>query len=132
MVGSGGLWSWHDGLVACVLAAVCGKFVLEMDIRWSTFKSPKGERFPQIQVFSEADARLFREAATLLEEGLGGVSSERLGGLDQTYWDLVVGEGRITLHLETFLGITVNPTDGSSATSESLDLLERAYEVLAE
>lgn len=61
----------------------------------------------RIEVSEEADWKLFEDVARVIEQGLGGCWKERLDGLDQRYWDLLVGERTLTLHLEHYLGISV-------------------------
>jgi hypothetical protein len=52
--------------------------------------------------------------------------------LDQRYWDFEAAGGRLTLHLEHYLGITLYPTAGAAADRASLRLLETAYELLTQ
>jgi hypothetical protein len=67
----------------------------------------------RIEVSEEADWKLFEDAARVLEKGLGGCWKERLDSPDQRYWDLVVDEHTLTLHLEHYLGISVVIPDGA-------------------
>ena len=61
----------------------------------------------RIEVSEEADWKLFEDVAGVIEQGLGGCWKERLDGLDQRYWDLLVDEHTLTLHLEHYSGISV-------------------------
>lgn len=61
----------------------------------------------RIEVSEEADWKLFEDVAGVIEQGLGGSWKERLDGPDQRYWDLLVDEHTLTLHLEHYLGISV-------------------------
>lgn len=61
----------------------------------------------EIEISESADWKLFENVAQVLEQGLGGYWKERLDGLDQRYWDLVVGDQILTLHLEQYWGISV-------------------------
>ncbi|WP_235661510.1 DUF3630 family protein [Pseudomonas coronafaciens] len=45
--------------------------------------------------------------ARVLEQRLGGRWIEKLDGLDQRYWDLLVDENTLTLHLEHYTGISI-------------------------
>ncbi|KTC53657.1 hypothetical protein AO262_25730 [Pseudomonas fluorescens ABAC62] len=60
-----------------------------------------------IDVSEKADWKLFEDLAWVLEQGLGGRWKEKLDGLDQRYWDLLVDKHTVTLHLEHYLGISV-------------------------
>ncbi|UFH50502.1 DUF3630 family protein [Pseudomonas sp. KNUC1026] len=60
-----------------------------------------------IEISEHADWALFEQVAQKLEQGLGGSWKQKADGLDQRYWDLVVGEQLLTLHLEHYLGISV-------------------------
>jgi len=102
-----------------------------MDVKWSKFKKPDGTEYQQIEVSDSSDWDLFNRLAEVLEKELQGQWIEKLDGLDQRYWDLNAKEGRITLHLEHYLGITVYPFDQENASPESLSLLNEAYDVLS-
>lgn len=101
-----------------------------MKVGWKPFTRPDGTTRREIEVSTEPDWVLFNQVAEALEVELGGQWTKRLDGLDQRYWHLVAGDGKITLHLEHYLGITLFPTDSAAASPESLALLERAYQVL--
>jgi hypothetical protein len=76
----------------------------------------------------KADWKLFEEVAHLLEQGLGGCWKKKLDGLDQRYWDLLVNEHILTLHLEHYLGISVVVPDGADdAAQRVFALLKQAY-----
>ncbi|CAN1606151.1 hypothetical protein [Pseudomonas mediterranea] len=53
-----------------------------------------------IEVSEKADWKLFKDVARVLEQRLGGRWKEKLDGLDQRYWDLLVGKYTLILHLE--------------------------------
>ena len=78
----------------------------------------------RIEVSEEADWKLFEVVARVIEQGLGGCWKERLDGLDQRYWDLLVGEHTLTLHLEHYLGISVVIPDSAD------DIARRVYTLL--
>jgi hypothetical protein len=67
----------------------------------------------RIEVSEEADWNLFEDVARDIERGLSGCWKERLDGPDQRYWDLLVDEHTLTLHLEHYLGITVDIPDSA-------------------
>ena len=104
--------------------------LLFLDITWETCSQPDGGAYRQICVTDEADWGLFNWLAVLLEKELDGEWVEKLDGVEQRYWDLEAGEGKITLHYEEYLGLMVNPTQLAEASPESLDLMEKAYWVL--
>jgi len=54
-----------------------------------------------IEVSEKADWKLFEGAARVLEQGLGGQWKEKLDGLDQRYWDLLVTSTRLPCILST-------------------------------
>ncbi|NIE74142.1 hypothetical protein F3J45_06765 [Pantoea sp. Ap-967] len=61
----------------------------------------------EIEVSTVADQSLFEQSACTLKTGLGGRWTQRLDGLDERYWDLLVETQIITLHLQHYLGICV-------------------------
>ncbi|WP_125226316.1 hypothetical protein [Leptospira neocaledonica] len=73
---------------------------------------------------------MFDKVATYLEYKIDGVWLKKLDGLDQRYWDFASGRGRITLHLEHYLGIMIFPTDFEAADENSVILLSRAFSEL--
>lgn len=73
-----------------------------------------------IEVSEKADWELFEDVARVLEKGLGGRWKAKLDGLDQRYWDLLVGEHTLTLHLEHYLGISVVVPDCADDTVQRI------------
>ena len=100
-----------------------------MAILRSTFTTPDGSSYPQLEIADQPDWALFDRIASILEVELGGTWIERLDGLDERYWDLSTGSARLTLHLQHYLGISLYPT-GGAADPSSLSLLDRALTVL--
>jgi hypothetical protein len=102
-----------------------------MGVAWGTFTTKSdGETYRQIEVSDRSDWSLFERVAKRLTSGLRGRWIGRVDGLDQRYWELEAAGGRVTLHLEHYLGITIYPTAGAAADSESHRLLTSAYELL--
>lgn len=101
-----------------------------MKIKWGNFTRPDGTSYRQIEVSDKSDWGLFNSLAEELKERLRGRWTEQLDGPDQRYWDLGANSGKITLHLEHYLGITVYPTDGAEAEPQSLALLEDAFKII--
>lgn len=80
-----------------------------------------------IEISAKADWKLFEQVAQVLEEGLGGCWKTRLDGVDQRYWDLLLDEHTLTLHLEHYLGISVIIPDTAGETARRVGaLLKRA------
>jgi hypothetical protein len=103
-----------------------------MNVAWATFTKPDGKSHRQIEISEQSDWSLFERVAAFLLAGLRGKWIERLDGLDQRYWDMEAGGGRLTLHLEHYLGITLFATADAEADEKSVALLQRAYELLAD
>jgi hypothetical protein len=102
-----------------------------VNIEWGQFTRADGTTHRQIEVSASSDGALFDALATELPVALGGRWSARLDGLDQRYWDLRCGSGKITLHLEHYLGISIYPTDGTDATPASVAMLDQAFDFLS-
>jgi hypothetical protein len=102
-----------------------------MNVKWGQFTQPDGTNYRQIEVSTSSDWALFDAIAAELRLALGGRWSARLDGLDQRYWDLKRRSGKITLHLEHYLGISIYPAEGSDASPASLAMLDQAFEFLS-
>jgi hypothetical protein len=103
-----------------------------MGVTWGTFTKADGKIYRQIEVSDRSDWALFDRVAQRLESGLRGEWIKRFDGIDQRYWDLEAAGGKVTLHLEQYLGIRIYASAGAAADSTSLRLLEAAYELLTE
>ena len=103
-----------------------------MGVTWGTFTKADGKVYRQIEVSDRSDWALFDRVAQRLQAGLGGEWVERFDGLDQRYWDLEASGGKVTLHLEHYLGIRIYPSGGAAADGKSLQLLAAAYELLTD
>ena len=101
-----------------------------MDISWENWQRPDGSHRRQIRVSGDSDWGLFDKVARILKRNLKGRWKQKADGLDQRYWDFESGNGRITLHLEHYLGIIVYPTDGFVDDVDSNEILEAAFDVL--
>nr|WP_246475003.1 hypothetical protein [Pseudomonas folii] len=80
-----------------------------------------------MRISEAADWHLFEVIARKLEHSLKGVWTQKADGLEERYWDLLVGDQTITLHLEHYLGISLFNTQQDQPT----DLLEMAHRLLA-
>lgn len=76
-----------------------------------------------IEISESADWKLFEDVAQVLVQELGGCWTEKLDGLDQRYWDLLVDEQTLTLHLERYLGISVIVPDSAVKTAQRVRVL---------
>lgn len=71
-----------------------------------------------IEVSEKADCELFEDVARVLEQRLGGRLMEKLDGLDQRYWNLLVAEHTLTLHLAHYVGISIVVPDSADDTAQ--------------
>jgi hypothetical protein len=99
---------------------------------WDTYTRPDGTAHPQLIISEAADWSLFESTAEKLRRGLGGRWTEKLDGPDERYWDLQARGGRITLHLQHYLGISLYPSDAERADVASLALLKDAHRILSD
>lgn len=76
-----------------------------------------------IEISENADWKLFEDVAQVLAQGLGGCWTAKINGLDQRYWDLLVDEQTLTLHLEHYLGISVVVPDSADVTAQRVRAL---------
>lgn len=81
----------------------------------------------ELRISEAADWHLFELIARKLEQSLQGAWTQKVDGVDQRYWDLLVGDQTLTLHLEHHLGISLFNAQRDQPT----DLLERAHRLLA-
>ncbi len=91
----------------------------------------------ELRIFDDLNWPLFNEVAEVLEREFSGTWLKKINGLDQTYWDLRIGNSVLTLHMEHYLGImlytsteTLNKADADSQLMQIHEFLS-TYEVLA-
>ena len=78
---------------------------------------------------SEAWDRIrLRKCADIVQGSFGGEARDRVGGADLVFWDFMVGNVLVTVHLEQGVGIAVLAND-TSAASEAV-VLEIARHLL--
>ncbi|WP_248800598.1 hypothetical protein [Pseudomonas sp. MWU13-2105] len=82
----------------------------------------------ELNISESSDWYLFERIAQTLEQGLNGTWARKLDGLDQRYWDLLVDDQIITLHLEHYLGISLLVSCDDQNPSANLGA--RAYSLL--
>ncbi|MEI9938382.1 MAG: hypothetical protein WDO69_14265 [Pseudomonadota bacterium] len=67
-----------------------------------------------------------RKCADIVQDNFGGEARDRVGGADLVFWDFMVGNVLVTMHLEQGVGIAVLANDSSQA-SEALVLEIATY-----
>ena len=60
-----------------------------------------------------------RKCADIVQDHFGGEARDRVGGADLVFWDFMVGNVLVTVHLEQGVGIAVLAND-TSQPSEAL------------
>lgn len=60
-----------------------------------------------------------RKCADIVQDQFGGEARDRVGGSDLVFWDFMVGNVLITVHLERGIGIAILAND-TSQPSEAL------------
>ena len=70
-----------------------------------------------------------RKCADIVQDTFGGEARDRVGGSDLVFWDFMVGNVLVTVHLEQGVGIAVMANDSSKA-SEAL-VMEIATHLVA-
>lgn len=99
--------------------------------KWEDETWPDGSPRRTILVSKNSSRLRFTHTAYKLETGLGGRWSAQSEGMDQIYWDLEADGGKLTLHLEHYLGISIFVGhDSGDQHQPSMRLLERAFGVL--
>lgn len=99
--------------------------------KWEDETWADGTARKTIVVSKRSSWRRFCHTAYTLEEALDGTWTAQLDGGDQIYWDLAADGGKITLHQEHFLGISIYvAADLGDDHEPSMRLLEKAYALL--
>ena len=80
----------------------------------------------QFEMLLSSDESRFIHYAELVRETLNGKWTEKINGLDQSYWDLDVHGAIITLHREHYLGVSVF----CNGKPEEIAVLERLKQIL--
>jgi len=62
-----------------------------------------------------------RKCADIVQDSFGGEARDRVGGAELVFWDFMVGNVLVTVHLERGVGIAVMANDSAPA-SEALVL----------
>lgn len=67
-----------------------------------------------------------RKCADIVQTSFGGEARDRVGGADLVFWDFMVGQVLVTMHVEQGVGIAVLAND-TTTTSEALVLEIATY-----
>ena len=84
----------------------------------------------ELRIFDDSNWPLFKEIAGVLEREFRGTWLEKIDGLDQSYWDLRIGNSILTLHLEHYLGIMLFPASETPDKAAADSLLIQIHEFL--
>jgi hypothetical protein len=57
-----------------------------------------------------------RQCADVVQDRFGGEARDRVGGADLVFWDFMVGNVLVTVHLEQGVGIAILANDVSAQT----------------
>ena len=80
--------------------------------------------YSEVTLAEHPDDRVFVGIANLLIEKLNANVITKISDLDSTYWDLEIGSSILVLHQQTFVGITIFPKEGHSASEETIALFK--------
>jgi|GEM_PF-1109776 len=96
-----------------------------MNPRGDGMTAPRADRGPdgrlKAWVCNAWDRIRLRKCADIVQERFGGEARDRVGGADLVFWDFMVGNVLVTVHLEQGVGIAVLANDAAPA-SEALVL----------
>jgi len=82
----------------------------------------------EIHLSDVSDWKLFDRIADLIESELKCQWVEKADGLDQRYWDFIIEESKLTLHLEHYLGICIFPAIGNENLVEANQMVRKIGE----
>jgi 3',5'-cyclic AMP phosphodiesterase CpdA len=83
------------------------------------------KNYSEILLSSLPDNSLFIDFADRIKNEFKAEIVDKINDLDTVYWDLKINSDLITLHQQTFIGITVFPKDLDNASRQVNDLVER-------
>ena len=69
-------------------------------------------------VSAVSDRIQLRKCADIVQDAFGGEARDRVGGADLVFWDFLVGNVLVTVHLEKGAGIAVLANDTSRASED--------------
>ncbi len=88
------------------------------------------QSYSEIILTEQPDSSLFIRLADGIVSEYKASIIEKLNGLDSVYWDFLVESEIITLHQQTFIGITIFPRDLEKSTAEANRLAEKIAAML--
>ena len=62
-----------------------------------------------------------RKCADIVQDSFAGVARDRVGGADLVFWDFLVGNVLVTVHLEQGVGIALLANDTAPASEALLE-----------
>ena len=89
-----------------------------------TDRGPNGQL--RAWVCRESDRVRLRKCADIVQAHFGGEARDRVGGADLVFWDFMVANVLVSVHLERGVGIAMLAND-SSPVSEALVLEIASY-----
>ena len=102
-----------------------------MNVEWRDESWADDTSRRTIIVSETSDWALFDLVAHRLATALDGTWIERIDGLDERYWDLGARGGKITSHLQHYLGISLYVAHGLADNDVlSRTLLDEAFDRL--
>lgn len=81
--------------------------------------------YSEIILSEQPDNERLDEIAKKLISEFGAKSIGRVYDLDSLYWDFKIDSEIITLHQQTFIGITIFPRELVNATAKANQIVER-------
>jgi hypothetical protein len=81
--------------------------------------------YTEILISEEADSTVFESCASKLTLLFGAKIINHVNDLDTDYLDVEIDQEKITLHRQTFIGISIFPTDLENATQQANTLVEK-------
>lgn len=81
--------------------------------------------YSEILISDKPDDKLFYHLADRIKTEFKAKQFSSDGDLDSKYWDFKIGVQEITLHQQSFVGITIYPTKQKGGTEEENYLVEK-------
>jgi len=73
----------------------------------------------KVWVSTASDRVVLRQVADIVQDAFAGEARDRVGGADLVFWDFLVGNVLVTVHLERGVGVALLAND-MSEVSEAL------------
>lgn len=81
--------------------------------------------YAEIILTEQSDSSLFIRLADRIVSEYKATIIKKLNGLDEVYWDFLVESEIITLHQQTYIGISIFPKDLERSTAKANRLAEK-------